>query len=127
MISGTIDILKLTLPNGEEYLVDIKSTSRKPEEKYSYSQQLRLYKDNCPGAPEKMILLYIEKAYPHNLYEIVVEDDDKALNDLYDRWDRVRVAISTGDTKELKRCCGDKSEKKYLSCPAKHICKFYNP
>jgi hypothetical protein len=126
MISGTVDILKLRLPNGEEYLVDIKSTSRKPEERYNYSMQLRLYQDLCPGAPEKMILLYIEKAYPHNLYEIVVEKDDKALNDLYDRWDRVKVAISTGDTKELKRCCGDRSEKRYMTCPARHICKFYN-
>ena len=127
MISGTVDILKLTLPNGDEYLVDIKSTSRKPEERYNYAMQLRLYKDNCPGAPQKMILLYIEKAYPHHLYEIVVEDDNKALNDLYERWDKVRVAIRTNDTKELKRCCGDESEKRYLTCPAKHICKFYNP
>ena len=125
-ISGTVDILKLTLPNGEEYLVDIKSTSREPQERNNYSMQLRLYKDNCPDAPQKMILLYIQKAYPHNLYEIIVEDDDKALNDLYDRWDRVKVAISTGDTKHLKRCCGDVTEKRYLSCPAKHICKFYN-
>ena len=126
MISGTLDIRKLTLPNGDEYLVDIKSTSREPQERYNYSMQLRLYQDNCPDAPDKMILLYIQKAYPHNLYEIVVEKDDKALNDLYDRWDRVKVAIRTGDTKHIKRCCGDRSEKKFLACPAKHICKFYN-
>lgn len=126
MISGTVDILKLTLPNGDEYLVDIKSTSRKPTERYSYEMQLRLYQDNCPGAPDKMILLYIEKAYPHNLYEMIVEKDDKLLNELYDRWDRVKVAIRTNDTSQLKRCCGDKTEKRYLSCPAKHICEFYN-
>ena len=126
LISGTVDILVLRLPNGDEYLVDIKSTSRPPEPKYNYDMQLRLYQDNCPGAPDKMILLYVQKAYPHNLYEVVVEKDDKLLDELYDRWDRVKVAIRTGDTKHLKRCCGDTSEKRYLSCPAKHICKFYN-
>ncbi len=126
LISGTVDILVLRLPDGDEYLVDIKSTSREPQENYAYSMQLRLYRDNCPGAPKKMILLYIQKAHPHNLYEVIVEEDDVALNDLYDRWDRVKVAIRTNDTKELKRCCGDVSEKRYLKCPAKHICKFYN-
>ncbi len=125
-ISGTVDILTLRLPNGDEYLVDIKSTSREPTENYAYSMQLRLYQDNCPGAPDKMILLYIQKAYPHNLYEVVVEKDDIALTELYDRWDRVKVAIRTDDLKYLKRCCGDTSEKRYLTCPAKHICKFYN-
>jgi hypothetical protein len=126
MISGTVDILKLTLPNGDEYLVDIKSTSREPQERYNYAMQLRLYNDNCPGSPDKMILLYIQKASPHKFYEIVVEKDDKLLDELYDRWDRVKVAIRTGDTKHLKRCCGDRSEKRFMTCPAKHICRFYN-
>jgi len=127
MISGTVDILKLRLPNGDEYLVDIKSTSREPKQApYNYEMQLRIYQDNCPGAPDKMVLLYISKTYPHTFYEIVVEKDDKALNDLYEKWDRVKVAIRTDDTKELKRCCGDRTDKRFLTCPAKHICKFYN-
>lgn len=127
LISGTVDILVLKLPNGDKYLVDIKSTSREPKEApYNYAMQLRIYQDNCPGAPDKMILLYVQKAYPHNLYEIVVEKDDKLLEEVYDRWDRVKVAIRDNNTKHLKRCCGDKSEKRYLSCPAKHICTFYN-
>ena len=127
MMSGTVDILHLRLPNGEDYLIDIKSTSREPKEApYNYAMQLRIYQDNCPGAPDKMALLYISKTYPHKFYEIVVEKDNKELNDLYDKWNRVKVAISANDTKHLKRCCGDISDKRYLSCAAKHICAFYN-
>ncbi len=127
MISGTVDILRLRLPNDKEFLIDIKSTSKAPKEApYNYAMQLRIYQDNCPGAPDRMALLYISKTHPHTFYEIVVEKDDKLLNELYERWDRVKVAIRTNDTNDLKRCCGDKGEKRYLGCPAKHICKFYN-
>lgn len=126
-ISGTVDILHLRLPNGKDFLIDIKSTSREPKEApYNYAMQLRLYQDNVEGAPENMALLYISKAHPHTFYEIVIEKDDKLLDDLYDRWDRVKVAIRSNDTSNIKRCCGDKGEKRYMTCPAKHICKFYN-
>ena len=127
-VSGMVDVLNLTLPNGDKYLIDIKSANRLPNEaSYLYAMQLRIYQDLCPGAPEKMALLFIEKTYPHRMKEIVVEKDDVELQKIYDKWDRVRVAINTGDTKDLKRCCGDITDEKYLSCPARHICKFYNP
>ena len=47
MIAGAVDVLELTTPDGEKFLVDIKSTNRIPNEaSQQYSMQLRVYQDN---------------------------------------------------------------------------------
>ena len=127
MIAGAVDVLELTLPNGESFLVDIKSCNKLPNEaSYQYSMQLRVYQDNCPGAPERMALLFIEKSYPHRIRDIEVHKDEQELNKLYDKWNRVRVAIRNNDPSTLKPCCSGVDDDNYVACPARKICHLWN-
>ena len=127
LIAGAIDILELTTPDGERFLVDIKTTNRLPlEASYTYSMQLRVYQDNHPDAPERMTLLFVEKAYPHKLRAIEVHKDQDELDKLYNKWDRVRVAIGKNDPSELKQCCNGPETDEFLTCPARSICHLWN-
>lgn len=127
MIAGAVDVLELTLPDGEKFLVDIKSTNQLPKEaSYQYSMQLRVYQDNCPDAPERMALLFIQKSYPHKIKTIEVLKDDNELQKLYDKWDRVRVAIKNNDPSTLRPCCNSTTDEAFLSCPARKICHIWN-
>ena len=77
MIAGAVDVLSLTTPDGESFIVDIKSTNQLPKEiPYNYQMQLRVYQDNCPGAPDRMAILYIEKSSPHRIRTIEVKKDE---------------------------------------------------
>jgi len=126
MVAGAIDILELTLPDGERFLVDIKSCNRLPTEaSYQYAMQLRTYQDNHPDAPDRMALLFIEKVYPHRMRAIEVHKDQAELDKLYNKWSRVRVAIGKNDPSELKQCC-DGSSDVFLTCPARNICHIWN-
>jgi hypothetical protein len=127
MIAGAIDILELTTPDGEKFLVDLKSTNRLPNEASNqYAMQLRVYQDNCPGAPDRMALLFIEKAYPHKIKTIEVNKDQEALDILYEKWSKVRVAIGKNSTEDLRHCCNGPTDKKFLECPARNICEYWN-
>lgn len=124
MIAGAVDVLELTTPDGERFLVDIKSTNMLPKEaSYSYSMQLRVYQDNCPGAPDRMALLFVEKAYPHRLRTIEVKKDEQELQKVYTKWSKVRVAISSSDPSDLRSCCNGPNDKTYLECPARNFCE----
>jgi len=127
MIAGAIDILELTTPDGAKFLVDIKSTNMLPKEApYNYQMQLRVYQDNHPDAPDRMALLYIEKAYPHRIRTIEVPKDQNELDKLYSKWSKVRVAIGKSDTSELRTCCSGPDDKVFLECPARKICERWN-
>jgi len=127
MIAGAVDVLELTTPDGERFLVDIKSTNMLPKEaSHQYSMQLRVYQDNCPGAPDRMALLFIEKAYPHRIKTIEVHKDESELSRLYDKWSRVRVAIKQNDPSELRSCCNSRDDKAFLECPARGFCERRN-
>lgn len=127
MVAGAVDVLELTTPDGEKFLVDIKSTNQLPKEApFNYQMQLRVYQDNCPGAPDRMALLYIEKAYPHRIRTIEVEKDETELNKLYDKWSRVRVAIGNNDTSGLRTCCPGPGSNEYNGCPARNFCERHN-
>lgn len=127
MIAGAVDVLELTTPDGEKFLVDIKSTNQLPKEaNYQYSMQLRTYQDNCPGAPERMALLFIQKAYPHKIKTIEVFKDQDELDKLYEKWDRVRVAIRDNNPAGLRHCCNGPTDETFLSCNARKICHFWN-
>jgi hypothetical protein len=127
MIAGAVDVLELVTPDGDKFLVDIKSTNQLPKEaSEQYAMQLRVYQDNCPGAPDRMALLFIQKAYPHKIKTIEVKKDPEALNKLYDKWDRVRVAIGKSDPSELKHCCNGPTDEVFLGCPARKICHYWN-
>ena len=126
MIAGAVDVLELVTPDGT-FLVDIKSTNQLPKEaSEQYAMQLRVYQDNCPGAPDRMALLFIQKSYPHKIKTIEVKKDDEKLLNLYDKWHRVRVAISKNDPKLLKHCCNGPTDEKFLECPARKICYYWN-
>jgi len=127
MVAGAVDVLECVLPNGEKFLVDIKSTNQLPKEApFNYQMQLRVYQDNCPGAPDRMALLYIEKAYPHRMRGIEVKKDEQELNKLYDKWDRVQVAIRSSDPSQLRPCCNGADDPTFLKCPARNICELWN-
>jgi len=126
MIAGAVDVLELVTPDGT-FLVDIKSTNQLPKEaSEQYAMQLRVYQDNCPGAPDRMALLFIQKSYPHKIKTIEVKRDDEALHKVYDKWDRVRVAIGKSDPTELKHCCSGPTDEVFLGCPARQICHYWN-
>ena len=126
MIAGAVDVLELVTPDGT-FLVDIKSTNQLPKEaSEQYAMQLRVYQDNCPGAPDRMALLFIQKAYPHKIKTIEVKKDQDALDKLYDKWDRVRVAIRKSDPSGLQSCCNGPTDEIFLSCPARKICHLWN-
>ena len=126
MIAGAVDVLELVTPDGT-FLVDIKSTNQLPKEaSEQYAMQLRVYQDNCPGAPDRMALLFIQKAYPHKIKTIEVKKDEEALNKVYDKWERVRVAIGKSDPSELKHCCNGPTDEVFLGCPARKICHYWN-
>jgi hypothetical protein len=127
MIAGAVDVLELVTPDGEKFLVDIKSTNQLPKEaSEQYAMQLRVYQDNCPGAPDRMALLFIQKGYPHKIKTIEVKKDQEALDKLYDKWDRVRVAIGKNDPASLKHCCNGPTDEVFLGCPARKICHYWN-
>ena len=117
---------KLTTPDGEKFIVDLKSTNRIPNENpFNYEMQLRVYQDNCPGAPDRMALLFIEKSYPHKIKTIEVLKDEESLEKVYDKWSRVRVAIKNNSTDGLRHCCNGPSDGKFLECPARNICEYW--
>lgn len=127
MIAGAVDVLELTTPDGSKFLVDIKSTNQLPKEaSYQYSMQLRTYQDNCPDAPDRMALLFVQKSYPHKIKTIEVFKDQEELDKLYDKWERVRVAIRKNDNTELKHCCNGPNDETFLTCPARKICSYWN-
>ena len=127
MIAGAVDVLELTTPDGESFIVDIKSTNQLPKEiPYNYQMQLRVYQDNCPGAPDRMAILYIEKSYPHRIRTIEVQKDEAELNRVYDKWFRVRVAIGNNDNSGLKTCCKGPGTNEYNGCPARNFCERFN-
>lgn len=126
MIAGAIDVLELTVPSGEKFLVDLKSTNRIPNEaSYQYAMQLRVYQDNCPGAPERMALLFIEKSYPHKIRTIEVKKDQEELDKLYAKWSKVRVAIGKNNIEGLRHCCNGPTDEKFRECPARNICEYW--
>ena len=125
--SGTTDIRKLTLPDGRKILVDIKSTSKIPTSVSSqYKTQIRIYQDNVPDAPDIMVVLYIEKPYPHNIRDFVVEKDPEELKAVYAKWDKVLEAVEFQDPSSLIPCCNGPGEKKYDNCPARFVCPLWN-
>ena len=127
MIAGAIDILELTTPDGERFLVDIKTANRLPlDASHTYSMQLRVYQDVHPDAPERMALLFVEKQYPHKIRAIEVHKDQDELDKLYGKWSRVRVAISKNDPSELKQCCNGPDTEEFLKCPARNVCYLWN-
>lgn len=127
MISGTTDIRRLTLPNGREFIVDLKTCNMLPKEvSEGYAIQIMIYQDNVPDAPEEMAIIFFEKTHPHRIRDFVVKMDRDKLQKVYDKFDKVRVAIRNNNPNELKTCCLGPDTTEFMKCSARNFCKVYN-
>ena len=127
MISGTTDIRKLTLPNGREFIVDLKTCNMVPKEvNETYATQIMIYQDNVPGAPEEMAIIFFEKAYPHKIRDFVVKMDRDKLDKVYEKFEKVRVAIGKSSSDELRTCCNGPDTTEFLRCPARNFCERWS-
>lgn len=130
--SGTLDVRKFYLPNGEWLPVDIKSCQRIPKEPYpayfkNYIAQLNVYMDLAYDEPvERSALFFIEKPRPHRIHDVVVERDEKLLSEIYERWALVREALENDDPSILRNCCNPHS-KEHIVCPARMECRIGAP
>lgn len=127
LVSGTVDIRKLTLPSGEELLVDIKSCSIIPNmPEVQYVEQLRCYLDFCPGAPSTGALFFVEKGHPHRVREFIIEKNEDEQIQVYRRWDSVLEALEFRDPSSLPTCCDGPGSSMFENCPAKLVCERWN-
>lgn len=126
--SGTLDIRKVFLPNGDTPPVEIKSTGWLPKEPMiKHQKQLQIYMDlGCEEPQERGILLYVEKSQPHRLLEFVIQRDETMLKEIYTKWALVREAIELGDQSLLRECCV-RNTKDHWGCPARHVCRIGSP
>jgi hypothetical protein len=125
--SGTTDIRKLTLPNGRELMVDIKTCNKIPDSVVKhYKTQIRIYQDNVPDAPDEMVILYIEKSYPHRIRDFIVEKDPVELQGIYSKWNRVLEAVEFSDPSSLTPCCTGSGDKKFDECAAREVCPLWS-
>jgi hypothetical protein len=65
------------------------------------------------------ILLMLESGFPYQMREFHVRRDQRLLDDIYGKFDRVREAIAT-NTKP-RACCAYRS-KEMAACPARFVC-----
>lgn len=104
--SGTLDVRKVTLPDGSDYLLEIKSAGYLPKSPpANYIRQLQVYMDAAFEKPqEKAILLFLEKTAPHRFKEFIVERDESVLDEVYTKWNNVLEALEFNDPSMLD-CC----------------------
>lgn len=127
--SGTVDVRKITLPNGKTYPLEIKSAGFLPKEpSEKYLRQLQVYMDvGCGEVQEEGIILYLEKNHPHRFREFLVRRDEKILNDIYGKWNRVLEAIEFDDPSMLEFPCHAVNSKAHQECPARNVCLLGPP
>lgn len=125
--SGTTDVRRLTLPNGREMLVDIKTCNKLPQSVVNhYKTQIRIYQDNVPNAPDEMAILYIEKSYPHRIRDFIIEKDQEELDSVYNKWNKILEAVEFNDPSSLVPCCSGSGDKKFDECTAREVCPLWN-
>ena len=127
--SGRVDVRRCHIPERvSPLLVDIKSAAFLPKSPpLQYVRQVQLYMDLAPGGPfEEGIILYFTKQAPHKLREFHLRRDEDVLNEVYDKWSRVREAIEFDDPSMLKDCC-NRNTKEHRLCPARFICRIGPP
>jgi len=129
--SGTLDIRRLTLPNGQVMPIEIKSAGHFPVGPYfmeKYVSQFQVYMDLGDDEPqEEGLLLFLEKTSPHRFREILVKRDESMLKRIYSRWDRVLEALEFNDPSMLQYPCHEIDSKAHQSCPARFICRLGPP
>lgn len=129
--SGTLDIRRLTLPNGKVLPIEIKSAGRFPVPPYfmdKYMAQFQVYMDLGDDEPqEEGLMLFLEKQSPHRFREILIKRDENLLQTIYRKWDRVLEAIEFSDPSMLDYPCHEIDSRGHLECPARFICRLGAP
>lgn len=129
--SGTLDIRRLTLPNGKVVPVEIKSAGHFPVGDYfmkKYTNQFQVYMDLGDDEPqEEGLMLFLEKSTPHRFHEIMIYRDEQLLDQIYRRWERVLEAIEFNDPSMLEYPCHVVDSKAHKECPARFICRLGPP
>ena len=129
--SGTLDIRRLTLPNGNIVPVEIKSTGHFPISSFfleKYTAQFQVYMDLGDENPqEEGLMLFLDKTSPHRFHEILVKRDEELLKAIYRKWNRVLEAIEFDDPSMLAYPCHEIDSKAHQKCPARFVCRLGPP
>lgn len=120
-VRGRIDWIA-HLPNGLIVPVEFKTRmswafKKQVEPELSWLAQLNLGMDAT--GYDFGVLLILESGFPYQMKEFHVRRDQRLLDDIYGKFDRVREAIAT-NTKP-RACCGYRS-KEMAACPARFCC-----
>lgn len=120
-VRGRIDWVA-HLPNGLIVPVEFKTRmswayKKQKEPELSWLAQLNLGMDN--SGYDFGIILMLESGFPYQMKEFHVRRDERLLEDIYAKFDRVREAIAT-NTPPRACCAFDSPENK--SCPARFSC-----
>lgn len=127
--SGTLDVRRLTLPNGRVVPIEIKSAGFLPKEPpLGYQAQFQVYMDLGDDEPqEEGLMLFLEKSNPHRFREFRIQRDEEMLGTIYRRWDSVLEAIEFDDPSMLPYPCHEVDSKAHKACPARFICRLGPP
>lgn len=127
--SGTLDVRRLTLPNGDVYPLEIKSAAFIPKEPPIYYQkQFQVYMDLGDDEPkEEGIMLFLQKTAPHRFKEFRIQRDEIMLQGIYRKWQRVLEAIEFNDPSMLEYPCHEVDSRAHQECPARFVCRLGAP
>ena len=105
--SGTGDLVDVTIPGHGEWLVDIKTMSKREFEQganeytmLKWQAQVSCYMDWFGS--DKAMVLAISKDSPHQMREYEIVKDQNLLNEIYDRWTYVAECVRLGQEPEYE-------------------------
>lgn len=127
--AGAIDVRKIWLPDGRTMPVEIKSAAYlPPEPSPQYIKQFQIYMDiGCEEPQEEGMFLFLSKVTPHKFREFIIKRDERLLEEVYSKWNRVLEAIAFDDPSSLAFPCHTFNSKSHVQCPARHICPLGEP
>jgi hypothetical protein len=96
--AGTGDLVGVQIPNQGEWLVDLKTMTSNEFEAGARDFTLQKWtaQVNCYGdwfGYDKMMVLAIQKDYPHALREYKIERDEDLLSSIYNKWGYVESCL----------------------------------
>ena len=120
-VRGRIDWMA-TLPGGQRIAVEMKTRTAskfafQKEIEQSWRCQLNLAMDS--QGVDLGVLLMVESGFPYRMTEFQVRRDPLLLEEIYDKFDRVREAIARNEPPRY--CCAPDS-KTMQACPARGVC-----
>jgi len=118
-VSGSCDVRRAFLPSGQTPLIDIKTCSKMPiVADPSHVLQVQVYMDLLEEKPRDLgSVLYLEKSAPHKMKDFPVYPNPHALDNLYQKWIRVREAVENNDVSGLRCKCEGQVSAAHNGCP----------